>query len=769
MNYVQKYATNIIRYRWMVLLGTVFTLAVCVMGMSRLGVNTDLRIFFSDENPQLLAFQALENTYTKNDNIFIAVSAKNKTVFDPDVLAVVEKLTKAAWKIPYSHRVDSLTNFQHSYAKDDDLVVEHLVKKAHTLTKRQLENIREIALSEPLLINRLITKDEYVTGINIDVIKPDASANASPEIALYAKQLVNKFRQDHPELDFHLTGWVMLDNTMGEAAQRDLQELIPVMFLLLIIVMGLFIRSISGTVSTVLVIVSSMILGMGVAGWMGIQITGPSSTAPPIILTLALADSIHVLITVFYRMNQGDNKFRAIIESLKINMQPVLITSATTFLGFLAMNFSDAPPFRDLGNIVAAGIAGACLFSLTLLPAMISLLLPKKLKEKEKQKHSNENMRKFSGFVINHRNRIFWATTAVSILLSLGIMRIELNDDFIRYFDERYSYRVASEFVMDNLTGLYTIEYSLNSGKPKGIHDPDFLKKVEKFSQWYETQPEVVHVNSLIPIIKKLNKNMHADQDEYYRIPNDQTYIAQYLLLYELSLPFGHDLNNQINVDKSSLRLTVTLNDVTANQVREIDERARGWLKGNSPDYMYTYGTGLAMMYAHLSERNIKSMLGATFGALILISLILVFAFRSLKYGMISLIPNLMPAIVAFGVWGFTIGRIGIPASVLVSLAVGIVVDDTVHFISKYLHARRNENMSPHNAIQYAFDTVGKALFITTVTLVIGFSVLSISGYKPNIDMGMMTGIIISVALVFDFLFLPTLILKLENIKEKYS
>jgi uncharacterized protein len=761
--YSEMYVSFIINYRWFVIATMFILAALSISGASRLSINTDLRIFFSEENPQLMAFEALENTYSKNDNIFIAISNDKDSVFNRETLSAIEELTREAWKIPYSQRVNSITNFQHSYANGDELIVSDLVRHANNLTQSQIENVKNISLSEPLLINRLISPSGKVTGINIDVIKPNDSSSASPEIVSYVRSLIEEYKVKYPQLGFHITGWVMLDNTMGEGAQRDVQQLIPVMLLVLILVMGWLLKSFRGTIATVVIIMLSMLTGMGIAGWMSMQITGPSSTAPSIILTLALADSIHILLTIFQRMNDGDNRSQAIKESLMLNFKPVLITSATTLLGFLAMNFSDAPPFRDLGNIVAVGIAAAFMYSVTLLPALMAVILPETAKSRDLNKPKSLYMSKFSGFVISNSNRIFWSTMFISILITLGALKIELNDDFIRYFDESYTYRVDSEYVMDNLTGLYTIEYSLESGKSKGIHDPKFLKEVEKFESWYITQPEVMHVNSFIPIIKKLNKNMHGDDPEYYRIPSDQTQIAQYILLYEMSLPFGQDLNNQINVDKSSLRFIVSLKDVTANDVREIDDRARHWMKLNSPDSMYTYGTGLAVMYAHLSERNIKSMLLSTFSALILISLILMLTFRSIKFGIMSLLPNLMPAIMAFGVWGLTMERIGIPASVLVSLAMGIVVDDTVHFISKYLNARRSKGMIPVDAIHYAFDTVGKALLITTITLVLGFSVLSLSGYKPNYDMGIMTGIIISLALFFDFLLLPTLILKLDK------
>jgi len=349
------------------------------------------------------------------------------------------------------------------------------------------------------------------------------------------------------------------------------------------------------------------------------------------------------------------------------------------------------------------------------------------------------------------------------VIISAGISSVELNDDFVKYFSKRYDIRISSDFLEDNLSGLDLIEYSLDSGESGGISDPEYLAKVEEFANWYRKQPKIIHVKSITDTMKRLNKNLHGNDKSWYRIPEQRDLAAQYLLLYEMSLPFGLDLNNQINVDKSATRMIVTLNKTTAKEQRKIDRKAREWLEENAPG-MFTYGSGLTIIWAHISERNIRSMLGASLGALVLISGLLIFALRSFKIGILSLLPNLVPAFMAFGVWGIIVGQVGLGLSVIVSMTLGIVVDDTVHFLSKYLRARREYNMDPTNAVRYSFNTVGTAMWITTVALVAGFLVLTFSGYKMNADMGLMTAITITLALALDFLFLPTLLIKVEEL-----
>lgn len=423
------------------------------------------------------------------------------------------------------------------------------------------------------------------------------------------------------------------------------------------------------------------------------------------------------------------------------------------------MNFSDAPPFRDLGNIVAMGIVAAFIYSIILLPALMAVI-PVWVK-KQKDDDSSNGCDRIAEFVINNRRPVLWASCAGILMLAAGALRIELDDNFIEYFDESYDIRVATDFVKNNLRGFDIIEYSLPSGESSGINAPQYLKNVEAFTDWYRQQPNVTSLRTFTDTVKLLNKNMHNDDPSFYKIPEDRDLAAQSLLLYEMSLPLGQDLNNLIDVEKSATRMIVFFKDITSKGLRDMDARARQWLKENTPS-MFTYGTGLSIIWAHISERNINSMLLASFGALALISAMMIFALRNFRLGLLSLIPNLTPAIVGFGLWGLLYGRVGLGLSVVVAMTLGIVVDDTVHFMSKYLRARREYGMQQADAIRYTFNTVGTAMWVTTVALTAGFLILTLSGYHMNADMGLMTALTITLALILDFLLLPVLLMKFD-------
>ncbi len=765
---MKKFETDfghwVVKYRWLVLIVSILLFLFAASGARFLSFNNDGRVFFSKDNPQLQALEAIENTYNKLENVFYVVAPNDGDVFTRETLSAIEDLTDKAWKIPYSSRVESITNYQHTEVEEDDLIVRDLVENGLEFSDEDLARVKKIALAEPLLINKTISKTGHVTGVNVNILMPQKGANEATEVALFARDIAKQFQEKYPDINLYLTGGVMMDNGFNEASEDDMSTLIPVMFVILLLIVGFSIRSVAGTFGTLVVILLSMFTGLGFAGWTGLSLNPASANAPIIILTLSVADSIHLLVTMFQGMRKGKPKNEAIAESVRLNLQPVFLTSATTAIGFMTMNFSDAPPFRDLGNIVAVGIMAAFVYSVLLLPALMAIL---PVKDKSREDSECKNCDRLADFVIGKRRALFWVMLAIMIGVSLGTTKIELNDNFVKYFDDRYDFRRATDFTEENLTGFDIIEYSLESGESAGINDPEYLQTVENFANWMREQPKVVHVLTLTDTMKRLNKNMHGDDESYYRIPEKRDLAAQYLLLYEMSLPFGLDLNNIINVDKSATRMIVTLTDTTTMELRATDDRARDWLKANAPAHMFTYGSGISITWAHISERNIHSMLGASFMALALISALLIFALKSFKLGMLSLIPNLAPAFMAFGAWGFLVGRVGLAVSVLVSLTLGIVVDDTVHFLSKYLRGRREGGKSPAEAVRYAFNTVGTALWVTTLALVIGFGILSFSGFKVNSDMGLMTAVTITLALIIDFLFLPTLLMKVEETSDE--
>ena len=766
-NWVVNYTKGIIKLRWLVLILSIAGTFALASGGRFIEFSNDYRYFFTEQNPNLQAFEKLERTYSSPDTLLFVLKPEEGLATTPRILGIVKEMTEQAWQIPFVIRVDSLTNYQHTKAFEDDLVVADLVKDPSTLTPELAEEVRQIATSEPATALRLISEDSTTTAVFATLKLKRDDVQATTAAVTKARAIMNDMREAHPDIRFELTGSVMLSTSFAEAAQQDISTLTPGMFIFLGFCIYLLLRSFSGTLSALTIVLFSAAGAMGlVMGWMGIKLTPPSTGAPTIILTVAVADSIHILVTMLVEMRKGKTKHEAIIESMRINWQPVFLTSVTTAIGFLSLNFSDAPPFRDLGNASAAGSIIAWALSITLLPAMLAIL---PVSAKSAVSSQSKMMERFSEVVIRHYRLLLVVMTIAIVFFSALVPLFKFNDRFVEYFDDRMEFRVASDWAADNLIGIYQISYSVESGETGGISNPEYLTTLSSFADWARNQPEVVHVATFTDVIKRVNKSMHGDDQSFYRIPEERDMAAQFLLLYEMSLPYGLDLNDQINVDKSATKLTITLDDVSTAEMQEFINRGDNWLKSNAPAVMNSYPAGQSVMFAFIGRNNFDAMAYGTALALILISGCLMFALRDMRLGFISLVPNLTPPIVAFGILALFTQEVGFWSSFVIATALGLIVDATVHFLSKYKRARSELGYSAEDGVRYAFSTVGTALWVSTFVLVAGFAILAFSPFKINMMLGVMVALTIAVALVIDFLLLPALLIALDQRKDEVT
>lgn len=764
-----KIANFLVDHRLIMALLSILLLVGTTMGMKGLFFEGDYKIFFADDDPQLVAHEAIEAEYTKTDNIFIMLAPANGTVFSKEALEVVEWVTNEGWLFPAAIRVDSLTNYQHTIGQEDDLIVAPLVEDASALTESDLARIRQIALNEKTLVHQTISEQGHVTAVNIRLEMPSDRAERdllTPKIVERGREIAAKIKAEHPGWQVHLMGLVVTDHTFNEMAAKDAVTLVPIMFVIVLVLLLAFLRSVLATLVTLIIIITSVASALGIQGWIGYSVNQISVSAPTIIMTLAICDSVHILVTYLQRLNDGDDRLAAMKQALDLNLQPVFLTSLTTAIGFLSLNFSDSPLFQALGNIAAVGVMTAWLFSILLLPAL-TIVMPIKVRLRAERTSGNglrARMEQLADFTIAKKTPLFWGFILITALILTGIPRNELNDNTVGYFDPGVPFRDAADFMQENLTGFDGISYSLNSGKQGGVNDPEYLAKVDAFAQWYLAQPEVVYVNVYTDILKRLNKNLHGDDPAWYRIPETRDLAAQYQLLYEFSLPQGLDLNAQVNFDKSALVLFASVKGQKAQGLIDLDLRAQDWLRANAPD-LVTPGSSVSVMFAHIGQNNINSMMIGTPIALALIALTLMIALKSLKFGLLSLIPNAFPCAITFGLWGYYNGEVNLAVAAVFSITLGIVVDDTVHFLSKYLRARRDLGKDTEAAIRYAFSTVGAALLVTTAALALGFFVLAQSQFNVNGSMGLLVTITIIVALIYDLLFLPTVLMKVDRDK----
>ena len=745
--------------RSFIVLLVVFSIIILsALGAKNLYFRGDYNIFFEGTNKQLMAFDEIQTTFAKTDNLAIVVAPEDGNVFTPATLTLIQNLTVDAWQIPYSSRVDSLANYQHTEAIEDDLLVEDLLYEEYEHTPERIAKVKQIALNEPLLKNALVSASGDVTIVNVTVQLPEVDKTAEvQEVIAAINAMIGKYQEQYPNVEFHKAGIIAMNNAFMTSAQEDSSTLVPLMLLVVLVFLTFMLRSFFSVLATLVVIISSIVATMGLSGWAGMFLSTATVNVPTLVLTLAVADCVHVIVTMRQAMQRGMEKAQAIQYSIKLNAMPILITSVTTAIGFLMMNMSDSPVLRDFGNLSALGVLIACFLSVTMLPALLKLLPVKRLSANPKAADKVTFMDKLGDFVVTNRKALLPISTLVIVGAAALIPLNKVNDESVKYFDTSSEFRQAADFMEQTVSGMTTISIAVKTNESQAIADPVFLQAIGDFTEWLRVQPETDHVARLSDVYMRLYKNMLGDDDSYYKLPLNRELAAQYLLLYEMSLPYGLDLNNQINVDKSSIKMVLTVDNLGSVELVELEERIYSWFAANAPQYEVV-ASSPSLMFAHIGETNMASMLSTLPITLVLISGLMIFALRSVRLGMISLVPNIAPAIIGFGLWALISGEINLGLSVVVTLTLGIVVDDAVHFLSKYQRARI-EGKSAEEAVRYAFHTVGRALWITTVVLVAGFSVLAMSSFRLNSDMGLLSAIVIFIALVVDFILLPSLLM----------
>lgn len=730
--------------------------AVLISGVGAVQFSSDYKAYFGKGNPELRAFEAFEARYSQGDGILIVLQPP-ETVFTDSNLHSIAGLTDRAWQTPHSTRIDSITNFQHIESDGDTLVVSAVLEDPESPVPLDSEVIKTKTLGEPLLVNRLISPDGKTTGIYITLVLPgeEHGGHLSESVA-YVRELVGEFREEKRDWKVAVTGLALFAAAEVEVTQNDLVRLAPIMIAVIAVLLLVCLRSYVAVAQILVIVLLSTASVLGLSGWFDILLNPTSAISIVVVMTLAVADCVHIILTYQDRFNGEPPSRDRVMACMKLNFEAISLTSLTTALGFLALNFSDSPPFHDLGNLAAAGVMVAWLLSILLLPAMMSL---SNVSARVVIPADRQVMSSLAEFVIRHSKTILIAVGLSSLVIISAVPHLELDDRYVEWFDSSVGFRVDTDFATSELTGPYMLEIDIDSGEPGGVAEPEFLRFVQDLENFGVNHPKILHVDGYASLQKKLNRAMNGGGEDDYTIPTTRELSAQYLLLYEMSLPYGLDITNRISLSKSAVRASFTLIPASQSEIALTVTELESWIAQHKPTRVKATVTGTILMFVHLAERNIKSMLVGTGLAFGFIAILMMIVLRDWRLGLLSLVPNVIPVAVTFGLWSLTVGYVGIIASIITATTLGLIVDDTIHLITKYARAKERDNLSTHEAVMETFAHVGKALWVTSMVLAAGFFVLSFSSFRLNQEMGVMTAITLVVALILDFLLLPAMLM----------
>jgi len=732
------------------------------MGGKDAQFSANQRDFFKPTDQNLNNLIKIEQDYTSDKNVMVLVEPRNKNIFSPNALRAIQQLTEFGWSIPYSQRVESLSNHLYTRVDGDELMVEFLVEDVNALSPQELLARKRYATQKTGVKDYLITRDGDLSLVSVILNFPEQdSGQAAVKVVEYVRDYVATIDQQYPDIDFRVVGGVAVETSLPAIVQQDGRSIFPFALILVFAFLSFTLRDLIGNLACIATSVLAIFAGMGAVLWSGVKVSPILVNTPAIIVIIAMADCIHLMVNYAQGLNKGLDKKTALEKSIEVNFSPIVFTSLTTAVSFFALNFSESPPFAHMGTAAGVGILYAMLASLTFLPALV-YYLPSKARGVTKL----PSMGRLIHYYQPHGNKIIVGFVLVMITLASLISLNRLDDNFVEFFDKKLEVRRDMDFMIERVSGSVVVNISIPATENGGIYDPQYLNLLDDLEQRLQQNPQLRFTTSLLEVMKTLNKNLHQDDPDWYRIPESRELASQYLLMYEMSLPFGQDLNNLINFDRSETRVIAVYDQLSDKELIDLEGHIQSWLDQHAFDTKHAIIGSANLAFAHMQYTNVNNLSKGFVVALIFISLLLIAMFRSWSLGLISMIPNLFPAAMAFGVWALISGKIGFGMSVGITITLGIVVDDTIHFLAKYKYAREQLHLNNYEAVEYAMDTVGVAMLLTTAMMSIAFTALLFSDFIPNQDLGLITIITIICAVLVDLVLLPILLLKLFGDKK---
>ncbi len=749
-----KYINFLDKFKWIIAIGVPLLVLALASNLKYLEMDGSYRIWFGEDSKILKDYDDFRKVFGNDDAITITFKDENG-IFNKKALQTIDNITQKLWRMKYVARVDSITNYQYIYTnKDepDDVIIEDFIQNIQDANETYLNNRKNIAINDPLLVDGFISRDGKTTMIAARLIP---KVNDDSDKSLEIMKLVNDLLA--PEIEksgykFWLNGGAPLNQAFIEIGTHDAMTFTPTVLIASMILLFLLFRRVSGALLPIGVVVFTFITILAIQVLLGYKLNNFTANLPVFVVAIGIADAVHIYTIWLMYKKEGQNNYDAVVHSIQKNMLPVFLTSLTTAIGFATLTISKVVPVFTLGIATASGAILAFLISLFWMPAVL-LILKKDIKPKVKStKTVDKKPLGYGKFIINNDKKIIIITTVIFTILAIGLFKVKVDSNTIRYFDESVEIRKSTEFLAQNLTGPMAYEIIVDSGKVGGIKDPEFLKSVEKFYKDYQEKfPDVRHLSSIMDIVKRFNKVLnHKDE-----IPNNQNLIAQYLLLYSLSLPQGMELNDKMDINEQKLRITGRINIVDTSKDLQMIKYAHDWWEKNTPYSAIV--NGQTAMFAYMQRDVTDTLIYSLSLAILLVSFVMLVIFKKIKLIWIFILPNILPVMLVVGLMGWIGINIDIGVAIAGAIIIGVAVDDTIHFLVKYFDAKKR-GLSLEESFDDVLRYAGKAMSFTTLILSISFGLFAFSTFTPNQNFGIVTASALVIALVVDLLLLPAML-----------
>ncbi|MFW6327165.1 MAG: efflux RND transporter permease subunit [Bacteroidota bacterium] len=696
-------------------------------------METDLDEYMPQDHPAFVYSDSAEAIFNIKDGVIFAIENKSG-IYNQETLGKIKSLTKELQKLKEINKsdVNSLYIADNIIGTVDGLEVESFYDEVPE-TKEKIRQIQKNVRDNDMVYERIVSEDETVT-IVVAEIEDDVFTQ---EFYQQLLSIADSYEDENHTL--YVAGTPIVEGTMAYLAPRDMKKMVPIVILVIILVLYITLSNVKTTVLTLLVVLFSTIWAFGLMATLGIPIYAVTTMVPVMLIAIGVADGIHLFshMKLFQKENPNATKKESTVDMFKNMWKPVTMTSVTTSVGFISLLTSEVYPIKYFGLFTAFGVMTAMLFSLVFIPAGIMVLnkpkFPKSKTERQKKKHPWADT--WTGKILSKKKMVFIITGIILILSIYGLSRVWINSSFLDKFERDSEIVQTDAFINEKFGGTTTLNVILSAERNDAFKEPDVLKVMDEMQQEVESELKVAGNSfSLSDYIKRMNKVMHADKEEYNKIPDSQNLIAQYLLLYEMSGD-PDNLWKEVTYDYNQANLKYQLKKDDSKSLKAaISEIETFNEKFNELDIKIDYaGSGYkAFVFTDLIlEGQIKSLILS----IILIVILLAFMFRQVSIGLIGAVPISITALLSFGVMGI----LGIPldttTALLASIAVGIGIDYAVHFIERYkIYIKQYPNK--FEAAAHSINHSGRAIFFNAVVVIAGFLVLLFSVFPPNRALG---------------------------------
>lgn len=738
---------NARRWLWLLL---IVLLGITLPGTLRIGITPDNRVFFSDHDPYFQQLNDFEANFTPNMRVAFVITCEKPIEECPELVASVDALTNEAQTLPFVTGVDSLSSYPTLVSTEDQVAsastLEHVCPEGRCIQERLS------ILADPSLKGRYIDKTRKTLSVIASLNVPTNSVDAVGRSHEASTLLMDAQKAQWQDLNIRYVGTVPLMQAFVEATNRDLTSTLGFAIFVILLVLVLCLQSIRLVAVMLCLGMATIGVTLGIAGWAGLVLNTATATIPLVLFTLIIASSMHMFMYLVRALSEQVNWTNVEAASAALNSQvkPVLLTTGTTAACLLSLMAVDSPPVRDIGLWTAIGMVIGTFLLLIYVPLYAASV--KRTKESQWQSSLQLKLNEYARFV--ERDSVSFLPVLLALVVSVFLlMRLDVDDDFVRYFDEENAFRADTEFVASRLFGTNNLEIQIDSGESEGVFEGDFVAHLSTLTNHLRNHPLVNNVASFSEIIHTSNEHFGDGPTTL----EDGDSIAQLFMAYELSLEQGQSTTDFADSDRRLARVSLSLKDSTSKDVVSLEDDIYEWneLRGSPYEIVVT---GESLPTAHISKRNITAMIISIALTFLFTSMVLALFFRNIRIGVVALVTTVVPVVIGFGVWSIGADTIGLAATVILSVCIGVVIDDSIHLIFSHTEGIDYHQLDRKHAAAYSVHRVGPAIVTTTLVLVAGFVVLSFSDFQLNATFGACSAIILLSALLFDLIFSPRLL-----------